>query len=52
MKAVFFEKHGGPEVLRYGDFPDPEPGPGEVRVKVGACSLNYRVGPASFAGAD
>jgi alcohol dehydrogenase len=41
MKAVFFEKHGGPEVLRYGDFPDPVPGPGEVRVRVRACSLNY-----------
>ena len=41
MKAVFFEEHGGPEVLRYGDFPDPIPGPGEVRVRVRACSLNY-----------
>src|SRR5262245_25620515 len=41
MKAVFFEAHGGPEVLRYGDFPDPAPGPGEVRVRVRACSLNY-----------
>ena len=41
MKAVFFERHGGPEVLRYGDFPDPTPGPGEVRVRVRACSLNY-----------
>ena len=41
MKAVFFEAHGGPEVLRYGDFPDPEPGPREVRVRVRACSLNY-----------
>jgi alcohol dehydrogenase len=41
MKAVFFETHGGPEVLRYGDFPDPTPGPGAVRVRVRACSLNY-----------
>jgi alcohol dehydrogenase len=41
VKAVFFEAHGGPEVLRYGDFPDPVPGPGEVRVRVRACSLNY-----------
>lgn len=41
VKAVFFEKHGGPEVLQYGDFPDPEPAPGEVVVKVEACSLNY-----------
>src|SRR5512133_3499737 len=30
MKAVLFEKHGGPEVLRLGDVPDPVAGPGEV----------------------
>ncbi len=41
MKAVYFEKHGGPEVLQYGDFPDPELTPGKVVVKVRACSLNY-----------
>ncbi len=41
MKAVFFECHGGPEVLRYGDFPDPELAPGHVRLRVRACSLNY-----------
>jgi alcohol dehydrogenase len=41
MKAVFFEKHGGPDVLRYGDFPDPQCRPGWVVVKVSACSLNY-----------
>lgn len=41
MQAVYFEKHGGPEVLQYGRFPDPEIEPGFVRVKVNACSLNY-----------
>lgn len=41
MKAVYFEEHGGPEVLRYGDFPDPEPQEGWVRLRVAACSLNY-----------
>ena len=41
MKAVFFESHGGPEVLRYGDRPDPEPGAGEVRVAVRAAALNH-----------
>lgn len=41
MKAVYFEEHGGLDVLRYGDFPDPAVGPGEVRVAVHACSLNY-----------
>lgn len=41
MKAVFFEKHGGPDVLQYGDRPDPEPGPGEVRVAIRAAALNH-----------
>lgn len=42
MKAVHFERHGGYEVLRYGDVPDPEPGPGEVllRVRAAACNFN------------
>lgn len=41
MKAVYFEKHGGPDVLRYGDRPDPEPGPGEIRVAIRAAALNH-----------
>jgi alcohol dehydrogenase len=41
MKAVYFDEHGGPEVLRYGDVPTPDPRPGWVRVKVNACGLNY-----------
>lgn len=41
MKAVYFEEHGGLDVLRYGDFADPRPGPGQVSVAVHACSLNY-----------
>jgi len=41
MKAVWFAEHGDLDVLRYGDIDDPEPGPGEVRVRVEACSLNY-----------
>jgi NADPH:quinone reductase-like Zn-dependent oxidoreductase len=41
MKAVFFDKHGGPDVLRYGDFEDPVPGTGEVLVDVKASSLNH-----------
>ena len=40
MKAIYFEKHGGNEVLQYGDRPTPEPGPGEVRVAVRAAALN------------
>ena len=41
MKAVYFNTHGGAEVLRYGDVPDPETPPGWVKVRVASCSLNY-----------
>jgi NADPH:quinone reductase-like Zn-dependent oxidoreductase len=41
MKALYFQKHGDADVLRYGDVPDPVPGPGEVRVRVRACGLNH-----------
>ena len=41
MKAVRFHEHGGPEVLRYEDAPDPELEPGEVLVRVRACALNH-----------
>ena len=40
MKAVYIEKFGGPDVLKYGDLPDPVPGPGEVVVDVHAASVN------------
>lgn len=41
MKAVYFRRHGGEEVLEYGSRPDPKPGPGEVVVSVKACALNH-----------
>ena len=41
MKAVYFESHGGPEVLRYGDFETPDVGHGEVMIDVKAASLNH-----------
>jgi NADPH:quinone reductase-like Zn-dependent oxidoreductase len=41
MKAVRFHEHGGPEVLRYEDAPEPELAPGEVLVRVRACALNF-----------
>jgi len=41
MKAVRFHEHGGLEKLRYEDVPEPQPGPGEVVVRVRACALNY-----------
>jgi NADPH:quinone reductase-like Zn-dependent oxidoreductase len=41
MKAIVFEKHGGPEVLRYVEAPDPVIGHNDVLVKVRACALNH-----------
>src|SRR2546421_11702675 len=41
MRAVRFHEHGGPEVLRYEEAPEPELSPGEVLVRVRACALNF-----------
>ena len=41
MKAVLFKSHGGPEVLEYGEAPDPQIRPDEVLVEVRACALNH-----------
>lgn len=41
MKAVYFEKHGGPEVLTFGDFKDPLVGTNDVLVGIKACALNH-----------
>lgn len=41
MKAVVFSEHGGPEVLRYTEVPDPVVGTNEVLVRVRACALNH-----------
>jgi len=40
VKIVRFHKTGGPEVLQLDEFPLPEPGPGEVRLRVKAIGLN------------
>ena len=40
MKAAYFMKNGGPEVMEYGDVPDPVAGPGQVLVDVHAASVN------------
>ncbi|HLI21820.1 MAG TPA: NADP-dependent oxidoreductase [Stellaceae bacterium] len=40
MKAVLLTAHGGAEMLRYGDAPDPIAGPGEVVVDIHAASVN------------
>src|SRR5262245_23229375 len=40
MKAILLTNHGGLEMLRYGDAPDPTAGPGEVVVNIYAASVN------------
>jgi NADPH:quinone reductase-like Zn-dependent oxidoreductase len=40
MRAVVFDEFGGPEVLHLGEVPEPEAGPGRVRVRVEAVGLN------------
>ncbi|HKW58882.1 MAG TPA: quinone oxidoreductase [Candidatus Dormibacteraeota bacterium] len=42
MKAVVFERNGGPEVLEYTDVPEPTPKHGEVLVDVQAVGVNFR----------
>jgi len=40
MKAIVVHQYGGPEVLKFEDYPDPVPGEGEVLVRVAATSVN------------
>jgi NADPH:quinone reductase-like Zn-dependent oxidoreductase len=40
MKAIVVHKYGGPEVLKFEEYPDPVPGAGEVLVRVAAASVN------------
>ena len=54
MKASYFEEHGGREVLKYGDLPDPKAGPGEVVVDIHAASVNgadWKVRSGAYGGA-
>ncbi len=41
MKALYFKQHGELDVIKYGNVPDLEPGPGEVLIRVRACALNF-----------
>jgi NADPH2:quinone reductase len=41
MKAIRVNEHGGPDILSYEDVPDPEPGPGEARVRLAASGVNF-----------
>ena len=40
MKAVLFNEYGGADVLKVVDVPVPEPGPGQVLVRVMATGIN------------
>lgn len=41
MKAIVFDALGGPEVLRLGDAPRPQPGPGMLLIRVKAAGVNF-----------
>jgi NADPH:quinone reductase-like Zn-dependent oxidoreductase len=41
MQAVAIDEHGGRDKLRFGELPDPEIGPGQIRLRVRACALNH-----------
>lgn len=41
MRAYLLSRHGPPDVLRPTERPDPEPGPGQLRIRVGAIGINY-----------
>ena len=40
MRQIAFEGHGGPDVIRIGEAPVPEPGPGQVLIEVAAAGVN------------
>lgn len=41
MKQIYVTGHGGPEKLQVREAADPNPGPGELRVRVKACGVNF-----------
>jgi len=41
MKALVFERFGGPDVLHYQDIPNPSIGPTDVLVRTKAIGLNF-----------
>jgi NADPH2:quinone reductase len=41
VRAISVERTGGPEVLTWGELPDPEPGDGELLVRLGAAGVNF-----------
>lgn len=40
MKAIYITEHGGPEALQYGDLPEPDVGPNQLKIRVRATALN------------
>lgn len=42
MRAVRMHRHGGPEVLRVEEVPEPRPGPGDLLVRMRATTVNHR----------
>ncbi|MEV5708503.1 quinone oxidoreductase [Actinoallomurus sp. NPDC052274] len=42
MRAIQMTEHGGPDVLRLSEVPDPQPGPGEVVIELAAAGVNFR----------
>ena len=49
MKAAFIKQFGGPEVLKYGDLPNPVAGPVEVVIDVVAATLTAPIGRCASA---
>lgn len=52
MKAVYFEQHGGPDVLTFGELPDPTPAAGQIVADIHAASVNgadWKVREGSYA---
>jgi NADPH2:quinone reductase len=41
MRGIQVKRHGGPEVLEYGELPDPIPGPGEALIRVRVAGVNF-----------
>ena len=41
MKAIQINQAGAPDMLKYEDIPQPEPGPGEARLKIEAAGVNF-----------
>ena len=55
MRAIQFTTYGGPEVLEWGDAPDPHAGPGQIRIAVRAASVNpidWKVFSGALAGGE